>query len=41
VDFGILVVLQDLVCQQPPQGVDELGRRLIDSWSSTQQKVID
>ena len=34
-------MLQELVCQQRVQDVDELKRRLIDSWSSIQQAIID
>jgi len=41
VDYRIWVVLQELVCQQRVQDVDELKQCLIDSWSSIQQAIID
>ena len=40
-DYRIWAVLQDQVHRQFVRDVDELKQRLIDSWSSIQQTVID
>jgi len=41
VNYRIWAVLQDQVYRQSVRDVDELKQRLIDSWSSIQQTVID